>query len=216
MSVRQFEASSTLIRKDLDMPKDLPIYKIEADSVDTEMVGIAIVDIPAHLKKAYVFSGESKPRYFADAKRGVIFGVAIAADELIYRNDQDGEYYVFFDADTIWNMRLKLMRTGQMNNVNLMHTDKKVDATLLDSFIVDSKMGIAAPEVMADQNLKEGSWIVSYKVDDPAVLAKVEKGELNGWSIEAFLDMKRVEFSQHNQNKTNKLDLLAKIVFDKI
>lgn len=179
------------------MNPNLPIYKVVANSDDTEMIANSIVEIPAHLKRAFVFSSNERKKFvFADQKRGIIMGVAIAADELIYRNDNGEEYYVYFDADSVWAIREKLMRNGMANNMNLNHSNKTIPALLLDSYIIDDVRGFPVPTPFADQHLKNGSWIVSYKVDDKEVLRKVESGELGGFSIEAYLDLSPLKFSK--------------------
>jgi len=193
------------------MEKDLPLYEVVPED-GTEMTGIAIVSIPAHLKRAYVFSKQTPVRVFANKKRGIVMGVAIAADEPIYRNDKTGEYNVTFTKDAIWKMRLQWMRDGLFNDVNLEHSGRRIQATMLDSYIVDEANGFPVPEPFKDQGLKDGSWILSYKVDDAQYLADVESGKLGGFSIEAALSMMLKNFSAQ---KINKLDALAAVLFDK-
>ena len=111
------------------------------------------------------------------------------ADQLIYRNnDQFGEHYVKFSADTIKAIAIKWSKRGNMAKVNLMHDSNKVvdGVTMFESFIVDKKRGIMP--MVGFEDVADGSWFGSFYVENPKVWDKIKSGELKGFSVEGMFD----------------------------
>lgn len=120
----------------------------------------------------------------------IITGPAMLADTPIYRNDERGEYYVVFDAPTIKKIAQKYFAKGFQNNVNLQHDKGQIveGVTVFESWIVDSKRGIAP--MKGFENVPEGSWFISMKVNDDATWQKVKAGEIKGFSVEGVFEYK--------------------------
>ena len=119
----------------------------------------------------------------------IISGPLMVADMLIYRNnDQFGEHYVKFTAETIKAIAIKFSKKKYMANVNLMHdSNKKVDGvTMFESFIVDKKRGIQPMTGYSD--LPDGSWFGSFYVENPKVWDMIKSGEFKGFSVEGMFD----------------------------
>ena len=156
----------------------LPIYKMILTEETEGMDYIALVDSPAHMKKFEYFNGKMVKQHFNEEQR-IVTGVAIAVDLPIYRRDEQlGEHYVVFgkkETEQIWE---KMMTSNYMHNVNEMHdSNKKVSGiTYLHSYPIDSARGVNAPESFKNQNLKDGSIIVYYKVEDEKVWNDIKKG----------------------------------------
>jgi len=55
----------------------------------------------------------------------------------------------------------------------------------------DSQRGIAP--MAGYEDLPNGTWFVSMKVNNPAVWQKVKEGKLKGFSIEGFFGMEKKE-----------------------
>lgn len=173
------------------MKKELPIYKLAiTDDGITGVDFIALVDQPAIDFTWHVF--ETKKMLFKlDDDRHIISGALMVADLPIYRRDaQRGEYYVVFDKATIEKVQRKFMSNGFTKNFNLMHNpeSKTQQATLFNSFIIDSTLGIKTPE--GYDELTDGSWFGSAHVTDDAIWDKVKSGEFKGFSVEGnFIEM---------------------------
>jgi len=119
----------------------------------------------------------------------IISGPLMLADQLIYRNnDQFGEHYVKFSADTIKAIAIKWSKRGNMAKVNLMHDSNKVvdGVTMFESFIVDKKRGIMP--MVGFEDVADGSWFGSFYVENPKVWDKIKSGELKGFSVEGMFD----------------------------
>ena len=186
----------------------LPIYKMILTEETEGMDFIALVDSPAHMKSFEYFNGATdKVKYHFNEEKRVVTGVAIAVDLPIYRRDEQlGEHYVVFGKEDTYSIAQKMFKGGYLNNVNEMHdSNKKVeDMYLFESYFVDSKRGVKAPSKFDSQNLKDGSWIVSYKVDNPKAWNDIKKGKHVGFSIEGWFDKKIIKTKQTQMKKESK------------
>ena len=77
-----------------------------------------------------------------DEEEKIISGPLMLADTPIYRNDQNGEYYVQFTKDTIKQIAQKFFRKGYHQNVNLMHDSGSIvnGLTMFESWISDESV----------------------------------------------------------------------------
>lgn len=195
----------------------LPIYKMILTEETEGMDFIALVDSPAHMKAFEYFNGKSEQvKYHFNEDKRIVTGVAIAVDLPIYRRDEQfGEHYVVFDKKETMQIAQKMFKGGYLNNVNEMHDSNKQikDIYLFESYFVDNARGVKAPDTFESQNLKDGSWIVSYKVDNDKVWNDIKKGKHIGFSIEGWFDKKFIKTKQTQMKKQSKS--LFEMVFGK-
>jgi hypothetical protein len=133
-------------------------------------------------------------------EKRIVSGVAMVADLPIYRRDNvRGEYYVMFDANAIFKLAKKWARTNRYSAVNQHHESAVDGVHLLESYIIDRDRGINPP--IEFQTISDGSWMVSYLVDNDEVWAKVKSGEFKGFSVEGFFDFVDEETQLYNKIK---------------
>jgi hypothetical protein len=120
----------------------------------------------------------------------IISGPLMIAEKPIYRNDDQGEYYIKFSAETIKQIAIKYAKKGFQNNVNLMHDSGAVVSglTLFESFICDTERGIMPMQGFED--LPNGSWFGSFYVENDAVWNDVKAGKFKGFSVEGLFKYK--------------------------
>lgn len=174
----------------MNKDRKLPVYTLvmKDESDESGVNYVALVDQPAIERNFFAFNKEM--RFSADEERKIVTGALIIADLPIYRrNESMGEFYVVFDKAQIELMVQKFMRNGYQSNVNLMHdSNEKVDGvTMFESFIVDSKRGIYPPKNF--ENITEGSWFGSFKVDNESVWQEIKAGTFKGFSVEGMFDL---------------------------
>lgn len=167
------------------------VYKAQIDpsmSSDLEVSFIGMVDRPAIERNFLAFKDhKGKVKFSFDEERQIVSGPAMIADMPLYRKDEAlGEYYVVFDAPSIFTIVNKFAAKGNMTKFNLFHDDQQQvsDVTIFNSFITDKQLGINAP--VGFEDIAEGSWFISAKVNNPAVWAKVKSGEIKGFSVEGI------------------------------
>jgi hypothetical protein len=126
-----------------------------------------------------------------DEEQRIISGPLIVADRRIYRRDDKGEYYVVFPRETVKAIAIKYFKKGYQGNVNLMHDSGQVvgGVTMFESWIKDSERGIPGMEGFED--LPDGTWFGSFKVDNEDVWARIKSGEVKGFSVEGIFNYER-------------------------
>lgn len=166
----------------------LPCYEMvidESAESDVEVSAIAFVDKPAIEKNFLAFNAVNL-NFAADPARQIISGPAMVPDTLIYRRDAGGEYNVFFSKDTIESIALKFFKKDYQKNLNLFHDPalSLQGVTIFESFISDKARGIKPMKGFED--LPDGTWFISAKVENPAVWEKILSGEVKGFSVEGI------------------------------
>ncbi len=185
----------------------LPVYKMDIvsdENSDLEVDYVALVDKPAIEKNFLAFNEHEQKMAFAiQDDEQIITGALMLADKPIYRNDENGEYYVVFTKDTIKKIAQKFFTKGYQSNVNLMHdSGQRLDGlTMFESWITDEKRGIQAMKGFED--VPEGSWFGSFKVNNPDVWQMVKEGKVKGFSVEGLFQMKPSEKQDINKVAEN-------------
>ena len=131
---------------------------------------------------------KSKFAIQSEEKR-IITGAAMLANKPIYRYDESrGEYYVVFDADTIWTIAKKMARKAQYNAVNTDHANPVNEGVyMIEMYFIDRSRGIMPP--VGFEDAEDGSMFVTYLIDNEEVWQKVKAGEWKGFSVEGFFDI---------------------------
>lgn len=168
------------------MIEGLPVFVWDIDEFDKDdgISVMSIVDDPAVEKNFMKFSKSKRGegfKYAINHEKRIVTGVAIRADHPIYRNDQNGEYYTIFDASVIEKLVYKFMRDMRVKEVNINHSAEADGIYLIESFFLSDAHRLAYPEF---DDVANGSWVVSYKVDNDKVWENIRAGKLNGFSIE--------------------------------
>lgn len=176
------------------------IYRVTFDELeDWGLLAVSLVDFPAVERNYLKFKDDRPPlRLKADTEQQVVTGIALLADTPIYRRDEErGEYYIVFEKDIIRKLVEKYSRDGLINLINLQHDENTYSdeqAVMVESYFVDKERGIA-PMEFAD--VPNGSWVVSYKIQDPELWEKIkashgEEGGLNGFSVEVVSGIEKM------------------------
>jgi hypothetical protein len=189
------------------MTKDLPIYKITidpeySDGEDLGIEQIAFTSNPAIKVKGMAFSQDVK-LLFADDLKYRVTAPAMIPMEIYRRDDETGEYYVQFTAETIEQIHAKFMQDLKNRDIfNLEHDQsQQVPAYILESWIVDnpkedkafSTFGIEVPK---------GTLMLTAQITDQDYYNELVKNEQIGFSIEGFLGLKLSnQLNKYNMNK---------------
>jgi hypothetical protein len=137
----------------------------------------------------------------------IVVGPAMIPDMPIYRKDETGEYYVFFDKKTIETIALKFYAKGFQQSANEMHTKPVEGITFFMSWIADESKGI--PKMKQFEDLPDGTWFLGAKVMNDETWAKVKDGTFKGFSVEGMFDMTEVKMRMKEEEIIEKLrDLL--------
>jgi hypothetical protein len=168
----------------------LPVYKLDINEFDEE-TGIDFVSLVenAAIQKDFLAFSETPIKFaIQDEEKRIVTGAAMIADLPIYRRDDiRGEYYVVFDKESIFKIAKKWARSNQYNSVNAHHKTPIMNGvSLFESYIIDRERGVMPPNGF--EEVADGSWFVSYLIDNDEVWAKVKSGEFKGFSVEGVFD----------------------------
>lgn len=170
---------------------ELQVYRAQIDPAlnsELEVQFIGLVDRPAIERNFQAFNDHKKHAAFIlDEEKQIISGAAMIADMPLYRkDDQLGEYYVVFDKPSIQSIVEKFSAKGFMQKFNLFHDQQQQvsDVTIFNSFISDKSLGV--PPLAGFEDVADGSWFISAKVNNPDVWAKVKAGLIKGFSVEGL------------------------------
>ena len=195
----------------------LPIYEFKIDEAD-EAAGltfVSLVDDPAIEKTFQIFANREPMKFsITDEEKRIVSGPAMIANLPIYRLDPvRGEYYGYFSAQTIWQLARKFFRENRHNAVNMQHsTPVESGVHLIESWFVQHSRGVMPPKGYED--VTDGSWFISYLIDNEEVWNKCKAGSFNGFSIEGYFDTVHVPKAQETE-ESRKLKQLKKLL-DKV
>jgi hypothetical protein len=166
------------------MDKKLIYLTVDQDEQDeTRVEKVSFVDSPAIQRGWMAFNGQQRFKVQSEDRR-IVSGALMVAGLPIYRRDDSGEYYVSFTASAIQAIVYKFMKENRTREVNEMHETDVDGVFLFESFIIDQSRGIKTPEGFDE--LPDGSWFGSFKVENDEVWKKVKDGTYTGFSVEGL------------------------------
>ena len=168
----------------------LPVYRLDINEFDEEtgIEFVSLVETPAIQKDFLAFEEITQRFEIKDEEKRIVTGAAMIADLPIYRRDDvRGEYYVVFDKESIFKIAKKWARSNKYDAVNTHHKTPIADGvSLFESYIIDRERGVMPPKGF--EEVADGSWFVSYLIDNEEVWSKVKSGEFKGFSVEGVFD----------------------------
>jgi hypothetical protein len=176
-------------------------YQISYDPEQNKGVyALSVVKSPAMESKFITLKEQQeKPLKLAtiSEERRVLMGIALIPDKPIYRNDPEmGEYNIVFSKDTIEKAAYDFIRNGNSNNSTIEHElDLGSDAvSVVESWIIEDAEADKSRKYGFDEPV--GSWAVVMKVHDDAIWAMAKAGEIEGFSIDGFFNLKEIKMSE--------------------
>lgn len=191
------------------MEKRLPTYKIvvNPDDSETGVYGISLVDEPAIEVDWIKLSKELEDILFsANKDKQMLFGPLLIPDKLILRRASNGDLYnIVFDKDTIQTIADKYNESGDNKAFNFQHSNKQVDAVLLQNWIT----GSADKSQDYGFSLPEGTWFGGVKVKDEGFwLNEVKSEKVKGFSIEIKAETELIKMTSETEDKNKNIKLM--------
>ena len=162
------------------VPNCVPIQNFEAiikeEIIKQEMLSIINTAKPTDVEESFASLDDEQ----------ILVGPLMTANKLIKRRNEEGEYFVYFTAETIKKLAYKAMKDKIIDRVNLEHNGElPVDAYLVESWLVED------PETDKSRNYgftpSKGQWFGMYKIEDDFVWNEyVKSGMVKGFSVEGL------------------------------
>lgn len=192
------------MNKDNNKPKVIELLVEDFDGTGIDL--ISFVDEPA-IESDFMYFNKQKEMSFAvsDSEQRIVCGAAMFPDKKIIRVDEDGEpFFVFFSKDTVKKCAELFFKNSNHTKSNINHQFKVDGVTVIESWIVDNPENDKSNH-LGFKNIPEGTWMVSFKVDNQKLWEEVIKGgKVKGFSVEgAFTNLfsKTKEVEQPEEDK---------------
>jgi hypothetical protein len=177
--------------------KPLVIEMLVSEENETGVDVISFVENPAIEIDFMYFNNVERQKFkTTNEEKRIICGPAMIPNEKIIRLDGEGnEYFVFFSEDTIRLCNEMYFKNGNNNGSNLEHETAIDGVSAVESWLIeDSTMDKAI--ALGFKDLPKGTWMISFKIDNDEVLAKIKSGEVLGFSVEGLFGQKKVEMTK--------------------
>lgn len=185
------------------MEQNLKTYRVVVNPEDelTGVYAVSLVDQPA-IEVDWIKLGKVEDFFFsANKDKQMLFGPLLIPGKLILRKSQSGELFnIVFDAETIQIIADKYNESKINDIFNFQHSDKQVDAVLLQNWITGDK------DKSQDYgfNLPSGSWFAGVKVKDEEFwLNEVKTEKVKGFSIEVKADVELIKMTAEADKNEN-------------
>lgn len=189
----------------------LPIYRAIIDNEEAGMVTISLVDFPATESDFVAFEKVQELQRFSveNEEKHLVRGLVMAANMLIYRvHPLYGEYYIYYDAQTLRTMAERYLKNNFQNNVDLNHNGELVEGVdMVQFFIKDTENGVN-PKGFEDY--ADGSLFAEFHINNDEIWQQVKDGDFKGFSLEGYFGIEptgkefKSEQNNNNEDKYNK------------
>lgn len=194
----------------LKKKKKLKCYDVAFDS---DVYCISLVQDPA-IEVNYVALSKEKPLQILLEKedKHIIVGCALVPDKPIYRNQDGEEFYIQFSAETIEKLAHNYLANDRVYSFSTDHKDVADDVYIIETWLKTSENDKSKDYGL---DVPIGSWMVMAKVENDEIWNRIKEGELQGFSIEAIVDLKEINNKiKNNMAKENKDTKLEAIEID--
>jgi hypothetical protein len=149
---------------------------------------ISIVESPAIEENWIALKEQQREVKFAEvsAEKRIIMGALLIPEKQIYRRDeQNGEYMIWFSKDTIRKCMEMFFKNGNQSNATFEHMERISGLTMVESWIVEDTEKDKSK--LYELNVPVGTWMGSIKVDNSVIWDDyIKTGEVKGFSIEGY------------------------------
>ena len=177
---------------------------IDDKDQDNALDMISFVSAPA-IEKDFMHFKEQKEKFEfkSDEEKRIVTGAAMIPNQEIIRMDaEDKPYFVYFTEETIEKAQEVFAKYGKTKSTNFEHKTGMRDVTVVESWIVTDPSNDKS-NALGFSDIPKGSWMVSYKVDNDELWAKVKAGEVKGFSIEGVFSKNIIQMSKHDSNNSD-------------
>jgi hypothetical protein len=161
---------------------------------------ISIVENPA-IEENWIALNKQTSFKFAeiDAEKKIIMGALLVPDKPIYRRDEEnGEYNIFFSKDTIRKCMEMYFKNGNQSNATFEHMETITGLTMVESWIVEDTEKDKSK--LYELNVPVGTWMGTMKVYNNEIWEIIKAGTVKGFSIEGyFADKAQMNLSNDNE-----------------
>ena len=182
---------------------------LDEEEFDTGVDAISIVESPAIESDFVALKNQEIKLAEVDKEKKILMGALLIPNKPIYRNGEEGEYYIYFSKDTIVKASQMFLQNGKQSNSTLEHSKALNGLTLVESWITESKE--KDKSALYGLDVPVGTWMGSVKVNNEDVWNEyVKTNKVKGFSIEGYFADK-IESPKENVEEQMAEQLLNQI-----
>ena len=146
---------------------------------------ISIVENPAIEEDFVALKSNEIKLAEINKEKKILMGALLIPNKPIYRQNEEGEYYIYFSKDTVEKASQLYLKNGNQNNSTLEHQHELNGLTLVESWIVEDEKYDKSRKY--GLNVPVGTWMGAVKVNNDQVWNEyVKTGKVKGFSIEGY------------------------------
>tara|TARA_R110000764_G_scaffold37114_2_gene82719 strand:- start:969 stop:1577 length:609 start_codon:yes stop_codon:yes gene_type:complete len=158
---------------------------LDEDQQDAGIEAISIVESPAIESDFVTLNNQEVKLAEVDKEKKILLGALLIPNKPIYRNGEEGEYYIFFSKETIVKASQMYLKNGYQNKTTLEHTKALDGLTLVESWIVEDEVMDKSRKY--GLNVPVGTWMGAVKVNNEEIWNEyVKENKVKGFSIEGY------------------------------
>ena len=145
-----------------------------------------------------------------DKERKILLGALLIPNKTILRNNEQGNYYIYFSKETIVKASQMFYQNNNQNNSTLEHERELKGLTLVESWIVEDEVHDKSRKY--GLNVPVGTWMGAVKVNNDEVWNEyIRTGKVKGFSIEGYFADK-MEKTQSKMSEKKDDEILKEII----
>jgi len=158
---------------------------LDEEQEDAGVEAISVVESPAIESDFVALNSEEIKLAEISKEKKILLGALLIPNKPIYRNGNEGDYYIFFSKDTIMKASQMYLKNGYQNNSTLEHKEALNGLTLVESWIVEDKVHDKSRKYGLD--VPVGTWMGAVKVNNEDIWQEyVKTNKVKGFSIEGY------------------------------
>ncbi len=158
---------------------------LDEEQEDSGIEAISIVESPAIESDFVTLNSQEIKLAEVDKEKKILLGALLIPNKPIYRNGDEGDYYIFFSKNTIAKASQMYLRNGYQNNSTLEHEQALNGLTLVESWIVADEVQDKSRKY--GLNVPVGTWMGAVKVNNDEIWSEyVKTNKVKGFSIEGY------------------------------
>jgi len=176
--------------------KAIPVYELYIDD-DNDLDGLTamgFVDNPA-IQANFLYFNKDINKYVMSSineEQRIVVGPAMIPNKKIIRQNVFGElYYAEFSEKTVEELAHNFLKESKQHITTEQHAKPLKGIYMIESWVTKNDQDKIYTEYgYSPEVVHIGSWCIMYKIDNEDTIAKIKSGEINGFSIEAYLSDK--------------------------
>ena len=178
---------------------------LDEEQEDAGIEAISIVESPAIESDFIALNSQEIKLAEIDKEKRILLGALLIPNKPIFRNGDEGDYYIFFSKKTIVKASQMYLRNGYQNNSTLEHQKTLEGLTLVESWIVEDEVQDKSRKY--GLNVPVGTWMGAVKVNNDEIWKEyVKTDKVKGFSIEGYFADKMEQPKKLAQEDLSKED----------